>query len=66
MKLYPGKLKSRWSDPFKVVKVHSYGVVDITRGGSDIFKVNGQILKQYLVGDDVPREVNWLLADPQP
>ena len=46
LKLFPGKLKSRWSSPFKVVKVYPYGAVDITREGSDIFKVNGQRLKQ--------------------
>ena len=29
LKLFPDKLKSRWSGPFKVVKVHPYGAIDI-------------------------------------
>ena len=29
LKLFPRKLKSRWSGPFKVVKVHPYGAIDI-------------------------------------
>ena len=30
LKLFLGKLKSRWSGPFKVVKVYPYGVVKIS------------------------------------
>ena len=30
LRLFPGKLKSRWSRPFTVVKVFSYGVVEVT------------------------------------
>ncbi|XP_062107954.1 uncharacterized protein LOC133818863 [Humulus lupulus] len=29
LKLFPGKLKSRWSGPFTVVKVYSFGVVEV-------------------------------------
>jgi hypothetical protein len=29
LKLFPGKLKSRWSDPFKLLKIYPYGVVDL-------------------------------------
>ncbi|XP_060961059.1 uncharacterized protein LOC133031549 [Cannabis sativa] len=29
LKLFPGKLKSRWSGPFTVVKVFPYGVVEL-------------------------------------
>jgi hypothetical protein len=49
LKLFPGKLKSRWSGPFEVIKVYSQGVVEVRdpRTG-DIFKVNGQRLKTYL------------------
>ena len=64
--LFPGKLKSRWSGPFTVVKVYPYGAVDITRDGSDVFKVNGQRLKPYFVGDNIPSGgVKRLLSDPQ-
>ncbi|XP_074361127.1 uncharacterized protein LOC141701351 [Apium graveolens] len=65
LKLFPGKWKSRWSGPFKVVKVYLYGVMNITREGSNVFKVNGQRLKHYFVGDDIPRGISWILANPQ-
>ena len=29
LKLFPGKLKSKWSDPFTVVQVFPYGGVEI-------------------------------------
>ncbi|KAL4334445.1 hypothetical protein GQ457_07G008210 [Hibiscus cannabinus] len=48
LKLFPGKLKSRWSGPFLVHKVYPYGVVEIKKGEDvNIFKVNGQRLKVY-------------------
>lgn len=64
LKLFPGKLKSRWSGPFEIVNVYPHGAVDITREGSDVFKVNGQRLKPYLVGDDMQRGNCFLLTDP--
>ncbi|KAK8504428.1 hypothetical protein V6N12_030525 [Hibiscus sabdariffa] len=48
LKLFPGKLKSRWSGPFIVHKVYPYGVVEIKKDeDANIFKVNGQRLKVY-------------------
>ncbi|KAL4366455.1 hypothetical protein GQ457_05G021720 [Hibiscus cannabinus] len=48
LKLFPGKLKSRWSGPFIIHKVHPYGDVEIKRNeGDNNFKVNGQRLKVY-------------------
>ena len=52
LKIFPGKLKSRWSGPFRVIHVESHGAVeveDISTGRT--FKVNGQRLKPYLGGD---------------
>ena len=48
LKLFPGKLKSRWSGPFKLIKVYPYGAVDLLdeKTGCE-FKVNGQRVKQY-------------------
>nr|XP_016508105.1 PREDICTED: uncharacterized protein LOC107825721 [Nicotiana tabacum] len=41
-RLFPGKLKSRWSGPFCVVETHPTGAVEITsEDGSRKFKVNG-------------------------
>ncbi|CAL9012082.1 unnamed protein product, partial [Prunus brigantina] len=49
LRLFPGKLRSRWLGPFKVLQVFPHGAVEIenVRNGT-VFKVNGQRLKQYL------------------
>ena len=50
LKLFPGKLKSRWSGPYTVVASTPFGEVTLkTKSGSE-FKVNGQRLKHYLRG----------------
>ncbi|XP_070029290.1 uncharacterized protein [Nicotiana sylvestris] len=52
LRLFPGKLKSRWSGPFRVVEVFQSGAVDVaTENDSRTFRVNGQRLKLY-VGSD--------------
>ena len=53
LKLFLGKLKSRWSDPLKVVKVYPHGAVDIANDKGEIFKINGQCLKPYLISDTI-------------
>ena len=50
LKLFLGKLKSRWSGPYTVVQVYLYGVVEIRGDSGNVFKVNGQRLKLYLGG----------------
>ncbi|XP_024989183.1 uncharacterized protein LOC112523739 [Cynara cardunculus var. scolymus] len=48
LKLFPGKLKSRWSEPFVIHKVYSYGAVDlINPQDNTVFKVNGQRVKVF-------------------
>ncbi|MCH94220.1 putative protein NYNRIN-like [Trifolium medium] len=48
LKLFPGKLKSIWSGPFKLLKIYAYGVVDLLdEGTGQEFKVNGQRVKHY-------------------
>ena len=66
LKLFPGKLKSRWSGPFVVEKVFPYGTVELiepTSGRS--FKVNGQRLKIYLGGDVHRQKSSITLGQPQ-
>ncbi|CAJ2672314.1 unnamed protein product [Trifolium pratense] len=43
-KLFPGKLKSKWSGPFIVKEVFPHGAVEIFKSGEEnqSFKVNGQ------------------------
>ncbi|XP_050889917.1 uncharacterized protein LOC127095245 [Lathyrus oleraceus] len=54
MKLFSGKLRSKWSGPFVVHKVYPHGAVEIKNpSNGDIFKVNGQRLKPYNVGQVV-------------
>ncbi|XP_004288740.1 PREDICTED: uncharacterized protein LOC101297673 [Fragaria vesca subsp. vesca] len=49
LRLFPGKLKSRWMGPFMVTKVLPHGVVEIQNlRNNSTFKVNGQRLKPYL------------------
>ncbi|KAM1226922.1 hypothetical protein ACFX2J_006200 [Malus domestica] len=48
LKLFPGKLKSRWNGPYRVVLVHLHGAVDIQNMQTGfVFKVNGHCLKLY-------------------
>ncbi|KAL4304006.1 hypothetical protein GQ457_10G014230 [Hibiscus cannabinus] len=48
LRLFPSKLKSRWSGPFEVHQVYPHGAVDIKNvDDGTIFKVNGQRLKVY-------------------
>ena len=55
LKLFPEKLKSRWSGPFVVKKVLPYGAVELEHLEHENFKVNGHRLKLYL-GDMVGHE----------
>ncbi|XP_062080397.1 uncharacterized protein LOC133785158 [Humulus lupulus] len=50
LRLFPGKLKSRWSGPYTVMKVFPYGSVKVQSRTGTPFKVNGQRLKPYLGG----------------
>ena len=50
LRLFPGKLKSRWSGPFTVTVVTPYGVVTLKTESGNEFKVNGQRLKHYIGG----------------
>ena len=64
LKLFPGKLKSKWSGPFLVKSVSPHGAVELmTPEGDRSFKVNGQRVKPYL-GGDLPKErVGLVLKD---
>ena len=52
VKLLPGKLKSKWSGPFRVKDVRPYGAVEIEDPvKNESYVVNGHRLKLYLGGD---------------
>ena len=48
LKLFLGKLKSRWSGPYTVVASIPFGVVTLKTDSKNEFKVNGKRLKHYL------------------
>ena len=54
LKLFPGKLKSRWSGPFCITEVRPYGAVTLAVKSGD-FTVNGQRLKKYLEDQILPK-----------
>ena len=60
LRLFPGKLKSRWIGPYEVVKVFPYGVLEVTSDGHETFKINGQRAKHYEDGA-VPERQTMLL-----
>ncbi|BBH06777.1 transposable element gene [Prunus dulcis] len=66
LKLFPGKLRSRWSGPFTVLTVYPYGTVEIKndRDGTT-FKVNGHRLKPYVAAAFLEEETTILLDDPK-
>ncbi|KAL5566504.1 hypothetical protein UlMin_029668 [Ulmus minor] len=47
LKLFPGKLKSRWSGPFLITQIFPFGAVELEDKSGRKFKVNGQRVKQY-------------------
>nr|GEU95678.1 hypothetical protein [Tanacetum cinerariifolium] len=51
LKMYPGKLKSKWSGPDIVKTVYPHGATKITDRDEFSFKVNGQRLKKYYRGN---------------
>ena len=42
LKLFLGKLKSRWSDPYTVISITPYGAIRVKSSSGEEFKVNGQ------------------------
>ena len=61
LRLFPGKLKSRWSGPFKVKRVFPHGAVEIENlDDNSLFTVNGQRLKLYHGGEVLNVEMQYL------
>nr|GEU90854.1 reverse transcriptase domain-containing protein [Tanacetum cinerariifolium] len=56
LKIFFGKLKSRWSEPFTISHVFPYGTVKLSQPDGLNFKVNGHRLEHYF-GEDVPKMV---------
>ncbi|GJY12639.1 reverse transcriptase domain-containing protein [Tanacetum coccineum] len=56
LKIFSGKLKTRWTGPFIVAQVFPYGTIKLSQTDGPNFKVNGHRLKDYF-GGDVPHMV---------
>ena len=66
LKLFPGKLRSRWIGPFIVTNVFPHGAVEIQSLHTDkIFKVNGHRLKPFYEGFQVNNVEEVTLAVPE-
>ncbi|GJT04137.1 reverse transcriptase domain-containing protein [Tanacetum coccineum] len=65
LKIFSGKLKTRWSGPFTITKVFPYGTVELSQPDGPNFKVNGHRVKHYFGGDLPPKEVQDLHTLPK-
>nr|GEY24319.1 reverse transcriptase domain-containing protein [Tanacetum cinerariifolium] len=57
LKIFSGKLKSRWSSPFTLIEVYPYGTAKLSHADGSNFKVNCHRLKHYYGGDAPPMEI---------
>nr|GEV10345.1 reverse transcriptase domain-containing protein [Tanacetum cinerariifolium] len=58
LKIFLGKLKSRWSGPFTIFEIYPYGIAKLTHSDGSNFKVNCHRLKHYHGGDPPPLEIS--------
>ncbi|GKC07681.1 reverse transcriptase domain-containing protein [Tanacetum coccineum] len=65
LKIFSGKLKSRWSGPFMVAEVFPYGTVKLSQPDSPNFKVNGHRIKHYYRWDIPAMDVSDLHLSPK-
>nr|GFA78283.1 hypothetical protein [Tanacetum cinerariifolium] len=57
LKIFSGKLKSRWSGPFIISEIYPYGTAKLIHPDGCNFKVNCHRLKHYHGGDPPPLEI---------
>ena len=49
LKFFPGKLRSRWNGPYKIIQTFPYGVVELENPIiGQKFKMNGALVKPYI------------------
>nr|GEU82826.1 reverse transcriptase domain-containing protein [Tanacetum cinerariifolium] len=51
LKIFSGKLKTRWSGPFTITRVFPYSTIELSQPNGPNFKVNGHRVKLYFGGD---------------
>ena len=57
LRLFPVKLKSKWTGPYLVTQLFPYGAVELETKEGVRFKVNGQRIKIYLGHAELVNEV---------
>ncbi|GJS98490.1 reverse transcriptase domain-containing protein [Tanacetum coccineum] len=65
LKIFSGKLKTRWSGPFTITKVFPYGTIELSQPDGPNFKVNGHRMKHYFGGDLPLKEFQDLYTHPK-
>ncbi|XP_074266857.1 uncharacterized protein LOC141590147 [Silene latifolia] len=65
LRLFSGKLRSKWMGPYEVVRVFPHGAIEIKclKSGK-VLKVNGQRLKHYHEGIEIGEVGTLHLVDP--
>nr|GEW50874.1 reverse transcriptase domain-containing protein [Tanacetum cinerariifolium] len=65
LKIFSGKLKTRWSGLFTITEVYPYGNAKLSHADGSNFKVNCQRLKHYYGGDVPPMVILDLQTFPK-
>nr|GEU86886.1 reverse transcriptase domain-containing protein [Tanacetum cinerariifolium] len=65
LKIFSGKLKTRWSGPFTIIEVYPYGTAKLSHADGINFKINCHRLKNYHGGDVPPIVIPNLLTFPK-
>jgi len=64
LRLFLGKLRSKWSSPFQVRNILPYGTIESFSEKTGSFKVNGHRLKIYNAGEAVEEQATLSLQEP--
>nr|GFA08431.1 reverse transcriptase domain-containing protein [Tanacetum cinerariifolium] len=65
LKIFSGKLKSRWTGPFTIFEIYPYGTAKLIHPDGCNFKVNCHRLKHYHGGDPPPLEISDVTTFPK-
>nr|GFA27960.1 reverse transcriptase domain-containing protein [Tanacetum cinerariifolium] len=65
LKIFSGKLKSRWSGPFTISEIYPYETAKLIHPDGCNFKVNCHRLKHYHGGDPPPLEIPDIYTFPK-
>jgi hypothetical protein len=63
LKLFSGKLRSRWTGPYQVQKIFDHGAVEIWSERTGAFTLNGHIVKHYRRDEPFEEGVNVSLSN---